>query len=201
MLKVIRRFPLLLALAVAPIGSTVANDDLVGTVKALQEDPPNWLPSLETCPADVLPQRIADFENFADRCAETPDACATRCSEADATACYSLALAVQEVDSGPVSERLFLRACELGVVSGCTNRAAGMIEEDFQCSLATFEFTCEQSDPWGCTMLGLFLATGRGVAQDVERARAVLAKSCPYGDEDEACSYAKQILKTLDNAQ
>ncbi len=200
MFKVTRRFPLLLALAVAPFASTVANDDLPGTAKALHEDPPDWLPSLETCPADVLPERIAAFENFADRCTGAPGACATQCAEADAAACYSLALAVQEVADGPASEKLFLRACELGVVSGCTNRAAGMIDEDFECSLATFEFTCEQDDPWGCTMLGLFLATGRGVARDVERARAVLAKSCPHGEGDEACSYAKQILSTLDSA-
>jgi hypothetical protein len=46
-------------------------------------------------------------------------------------------------------------------------------------------------------MAGYHLARGIGVARDPTRAREVLAKSCKYGEEDQACTYAKGILKGI----
>jgi TPR repeat protein len=89
---------------------------------------------------------------------------------------------------------LFLRACRLGDSSACTNAAAGRKSMD-ECSVRTFERTCEQTgDAWGCAMLGLALAKGEGIARDVERARTVLRKACEKAQDDPACAAATRLL-------
>jgi TPR repeat protein len=101
----------------------------------------------------------------------------------------------------PHAQALFLRACRLGVASGCTNaaadidlrreRAAGTAEA---CTVPTYERTCAAGDAWGCTMLGDALLVGRGVRADPSRARVALEKAC-HGDEaDPACVAARRLL-------
>src|SRR5262249_32146117 len=98
----------------------------------------------------------------------------------------------------PVSEALFLKACTLGVVSGCTNRAANMHRPiGDACAVRTFQSACDRNDPWACTMIGFHLIRGIGIAKDRERARQALAKSCRYGEDDPACEYAKRLLKEI----
>ena len=170
--------------------TTVLND--------LEADRPSWLFPADACPADVMSNRNVEVAYLGDRCLGALSACIARCRTKDANACYALALAVQSLKREMLSDALFLRACKLGVVSGCTNRAASMMEEQQACAIRSFEKTCDRDDPWGCTMFGFYLVQGNGIAQDHERARAVFAKSCKYGDEDEACRWAKGILKKID---
>ncbi|MBO0755581.1 MAG: sel1 repeat family protein, partial [Bradyrhizobiaceae bacterium] len=107
-------------------------------------------------------------------------------------------LVLQKVRNNPVSEALFLKACGLGIVSGCTNRAAGMEDSGHSsCITQTFQRACDYNDPWACTMFGFHLSRGIGVAQDRERARQVLSKSCRFGETDQACSYARRLLKEI----
>jgi hypothetical protein len=88
---------------------------------------PNWLFPADECPADVMPWFEEDVHYPAGRCKPDLQPCVDRCESSDANACYALAVAVQALETDdPISEALFLRACRLGIVSGCTNRAAGM---------------------------------------------------------------------------
>jgi hypothetical protein len=92
---------------------------------------------------------------------------------------------------------VFLRACQLGSASACTNAAAGRPEQD-ACALETYEATCERgSDPWGCVMLGGLLVKEEQ-HRDLERARKVLPKACAIADDDPACQAARGILHSID---
>ena len=144
-----------------------------------------------------------------ERCVQSPIACLKLCEASDANACYALALAVETVDNRAGSESLFTRACELGVISGCTNRAAGMmrenhekrlenLEEHFECPMRTFEKSCELRDPWGCTMKGLLLSRPKYAGKDIARAKKALFDSCRIDAEDEACKYAQAILRKIE---
>lgn len=103
-----------------------------------------------------------------------------------------------------LGEALYLRACRLGVTSGCTNRAAGILVQEADrpdgetCAARTFELTCARRDPWGCTMLGNALMKGQGIAQDLARARQILAGSCRLGEADDACRAARELMGALD---
>lgn len=94
---------------------------------------------------------------------------------------------------------LFLRACRLGIASGCTNTAAYIVRVEqpaaprLTCAVRTFELTCNRGDPWGCTMLGELLAEGHGVPRDLQRALRVLPRGCVLGEDDPACLRARQL--------
>jgi len=161
---------------------------------------PDWLPSLEQCPADVMPARAADSNFSLERCSTSPAQCLDRCRAGDAGDCYATALVFQKIKAGRVPEGLFLRACALGNVSGCTNRAAAMDNgSGVSCAVRTFERACDRDDPWACTMMGLHLVHGIGVARNNDLARRALSKSCRFGDGDQACASAKTLLKKIGN--
>jgi len=170
-------------------------------LKALETDQPSWLFPADACPADVMSNRNVAVQYLGNICIAAMGACVARCRLANANACYAAALAAQTLKRDVAAEALFLRACKLGVASGCTNGAAGMPDEEKACAIRSFEKTCKLDDPWGCTMFGAYLVRGDGIAKDHERARAVLAKSCKYGEEDEACRWAKGILQEIDGAE
>jgi TPR repeat protein len=173
--------------------------------KSLLEKP-KWLFTEDICPLEIFPKAVD--ENFYpfEACAKYADVCLDKCKSNDGAACYSLAVSIQGI-KGPMQdspEFLFLRACRLGVMSGCTNRAAGIFarreadEKSVTCAVNTFEKTCEKNDPWGCTMFGFMLYQGKGRAKDSEKALQVLSKSCKkYGDEDEACQRAKDLIEEI----
>ncbi len=192
----IRKLALGLTLLLA-CASGYANDSLTALTHELKQTTPDWFPAVSVCPADVIPAREVDVNYLGERCVGMPERCLKRCQFEDANACYALALAIQTVDDGPLADALFLRACTLGVVSGCTNRAAGMLDDDLRCSIRTFEQTCELRDPWGCTMLGLYLSIGEGIEKDTERALRVMQGSCRYGEADEACQYARSLRERI----
>jgi TPR repeat protein len=165
---------------------------------------PGWLFPAESCPADVMAETEDKVVLLANACLPALEGCVSRCHLGEAPACYALALALQEQKiEAEIPEALFLRACKLGVRSGCTNRAAGMQDDEgkpgvLSCIVRTFRKTCNQGDPWGCTMLALFLSRGQGVKQDVDEALRVLKKSCTYGDDDPACRRAKELSRRLE---
>ncbi|MGR8935171.1 MAG: DUF2628 domain-containing protein [Gammaproteobacteria bacterium] len=123
------------------------------------------LPLTDTCPADVMPNWRNPAKNpsySADFCLDNENVCFNDCLNGDAKSCYNLAIHIQRsedpnTNADAVFEALFLEACKLGSMSGCTNRAAGMeYRSDTpavrQCALKTYEKTCAFNDPWGCTM-------------------------------------------------
>jgi TPR repeat protein len=192
-----------LVLLPAALHASPASAGPAEVLENIEAAPSDWLPDLGSCPADVMPKQEAASVYFEERCAARLERCLNNCRAGDASDCYASALILQRVRNSPISEALFLKACALGIVSGCTNRAAGMEAPGAQpgsgneCSVRTFNLACERNDPWACTMAGFHLARGIGVAKDPARARQVLAKSCKYGEQDQACAYAKGILKEI----
>jgi len=150
-------------------------------------------------PADVMPAREAKSGFSEGRCASTLEECLRNCRAGNAGDCYASALVLQRVKTdSPIPSALFLRACALGVASGCTNRAAAMDSgAGIPCAVRTFAAACERDDPWACTMIGMHLVRGIGIDKDHERARQALSKSCRYGETDEACRAAKALTKEI----
>ena len=161
----------------------------------------SWLADSQKCPTELIAENEnRDYLRGNDCKPGKLASCLSRCSASDAGACYWLGYELQQAHGLPsASELLYQRSCKLGVVSGCTNRAAGMLADhpkDSQvqaCAAATFAKACSFDDPWGCTMYALHLSRGIGVAQDRELALKTLEKSCKYGAEDPACSSSVQL--------
>jgi len=183
-------------LGLRPLPATAA--DTAKLLGNLEASPPGWLPTLDKCPADVMPAHESSLDYSMEACAAAPEQCLRRCQAGNSNDCYAAALVLQEIRHTPISEALFLRACALGVMSGCTNRAAGMDRpEGDACAIRTFQKGCDRDDPWACTMIGFHLIRGTGIAKDRERARRALSKSCRFGDDDPACEYAKRLLSEI----
>ena len=165
----------------------------------------NWLADSRRCPTELIAAtENQGYLNGNDCGPGNFAACLSRCSANDAGACYWLGFELQQAHGQPqASELLYQRSCKLGVVSGCTNRAAGMLDDrpaDLQvqaCAAATFSKACSFDDPWGCTMYALQLSRGIGVAQNEELALKVLEKACKYGAEDPACSSGQQLGREI----
>jgi TPR repeat protein len=128
------------------------------------------------------------------------------CLRGDGNACYAAALRVQELGRTETdSEYLFLRACRLGIASGCTNRAAGImkLEENragaLECATQTFDAMCKLADPWACSMLALNLWKGLGTKRDLTRALQVLSGSCRDGEDDPACQAAVKLKRAIES--
>lgn len=159
---------------------------------------PDWLPDLDTCPADVMPARATPINYAKDRCAAALGWCLRSCRAGVASECYSAALVVEEMHDGPVADALFLKACGLGFASGCTNRAARMKGGGSEsCAVRTYDMACERDDPWACTMSAFHLIRGIGIAKDDARARQVLTKSCRFGEDDPACKFARSLQREI----
>lgn len=176
--------------------------------KTLTEKP-QWLFGEDICPFNIIPGFETKVEYLSEGCADDAQICLDKCKENDGNACYSLALLVQD-EKGleqDYSEALFLRACKLGVLSGCTNRAAHILnlqaddEKAVICAGNTFEKTCEKKDPWGCTMFARILYYGLGRPKNSEKALRVMSQSCKNGDEDEACKAAKELTEEIKRSQ
>ena len=161
-----------------------------------------WMSETKQCPADLMPIRETPIGE--DDC-NPPRlrACMMSCMGGDGGACFWLAYALQQSKAPEQSyEALYQRSCKLGIVSGCTNRAAGILSADKSessqaCAARTFQKTCEHDDPWGCTMYALHLSQGWGIPKDTRLALHVLEKSCKHGPEDEACTRGMEIRDRL----
>ena len=160
----------------------------------------SWLADSQKCPTELIAQNENRDYLMGNDCKPGKLAsCLSRCSASDGGACYWLGYELQTHGLPRASELLYQRSCKLGVVSGCTNRAAGMLDDSPKdsrvqaCAAATFAKACSFDDPWGCTMYAFHLSRGIGVAQDRELALKMLGKSCKYGAEDPACSSGVQL--------
>ncbi len=163
-----------------------------------------WRKEAEMCPASLLPRRVSTAYLSGDSCQLNPGLCLLKCEAGNGGSCYWLAYAVQQGGGeAATSEALFQRACKLGVVSGCTNRAAAMSARAPQdgsvqrCAVETFKKTCAHDEPWGCTMYALHLTRGIGVRPDLDLALKVLDRSCRYGKEDPACTNGMTLRQEI----
>jgi hypothetical protein len=174
--------------------------DAAKVLADMEVSKPAWLPSLDSCPADVMPARETKISYHDGRCQDTLEQCLRGCGAGSANDCYASAVVLQTAKrDSSIPEALFVRACALGVTSGCTNRAARMVSEHAgdPCAIRTFTAACDRLDPWACTMIGFHLIRGIGVGKDHKRARELLSRSCRYGGFDEACRYGKALLKEI----
>lgn len=124
----------------------IAEAQTQSVIEKLQQKP-EWLFTDDACPSDIMPEVERKIEYKALGCADKPEKCLEKCQDDDANACYALSLLLDEQRGKEAADTqaLYLRACKLGVVSGCTNYAAGKsnIEPDnesaLKCSAETFE--------------------------------------------------------------
>ena len=186
----------------AASGDTVTTYSRGGAIASEVLSTKDWMSDLKQCPRDVM---TVEAGAGIDHCTDGDwSVCLDRCRAGSARDCYWLAQGVQPHLDERVSEALFMRSCRLGVASGCTNRAAGMLKNDAEdeavqtCAFRTFEKACERDDPWGCTMQAFHLIHGVGTEPDTAKARQVLEKSCRNGPEDEACIRAMELQEVLD---
>jgi hypothetical protein len=194
------------AVSIAVVASALAVPsvhaaDVDALVEQMEASWPDWLPKPDQCPADLMPAHETTFDFSIERCSAETAQCLDRCRAGEAADCYATALVFQKVRNGRVPEALFLKACALGLVSGCTNRAAGMdrVSNGNQCTIRTYEKACDLNDPWACTMFGFHLIRATGGNRDHDRARKAFAKSCRFGEDDPACAGAKALLKQIGN--
>ena len=135
-------------------------------------------------------------------CLNDPQKCVEGCRRGVGNDCFSLALAVEPMRGHiPLADRLFLRACSLGVVPACSNRAASMSAQEASCQVRTYEKACHRSDPWACLTLGMYLARGMGVERNLPRARRLITESCELVDDPEWCAYGLDMLMEVDRME
>jgi hypothetical protein len=172
----------------------------------------SWLAEARACPASAMPKPEILLGVAKNKCTSGKRAlCLKKCSAGNASACYWLANELQDNKGSPLAvDALFQRSCKLGIMSGCTNRGARILNHGRndpaaeKCAAQTFSIACASDDPWGCSMYGLLLSRGTGVPKNDDLALEVLGKSCKYGADDPACSGAMglkaTILKARDSA-
>ena len=176
------------------------------TVINLIQDKPEWLFPADLCPAEIMPSVEKNVGYPDEKCNNNPLECLDNCRKEDANACYALALHLQEQSSTEQieAEPLFWRSCKFGIVSGCTNNAAGRLNSEpenkqiIKCAADTFEKTCEKNDAWGCTMYAVALSQGQGRERNFDEALKVLTKSCRHGANDAACQNAKRLREQIE---
>ncbi len=164
-----------------------------------------WVSEADMCPSEIMPKSEALYRVPRIRCSKGEfNSCLSKCEDAEAGACYGLAQSLlQEGASRPAAEVLYQQACKLGIASGCTNRAAGMLKQRQDdprtqaCAAETFAKACSLDDPWACTMYALHLSRGLGVKRDPDLALKVLGKSCKNGPQDDACKAGMNLQKQL----
>jgi hypothetical protein len=178
--------------------------DINQTAETLTREQPKWLYSEKenACPADLMPDQPAPIRYLGEVCVEDPKKCVEGCKAGVANDCFSMALAVEPIRGNTqLADTLFLRACSLGVVSACSNRASSMAASESACQVRTYEKACNRSDAWACLTLGMYLARGMGVDRDLPRARRLITESCELVDDEEWCSYGLDMLMEIDRME
>lgn len=195
-----------LTLALPSIAAVQAEAGEVQEVARAVVGNTEWAADAQLCPTKIMARTEAKDHLAANHCKlGNLRSCLARCSAGTPSACYWLAYALQQQNASSESyEPLYQRACKLGIMSGCTNRAADMMqtarenETAKSCAAATFEAVCAFDDPWACTMSAFHLSRGIGTKQDSKRALKALKKSCKYGPDDEACIYAHRLRSDIE---
>lgn len=171
---------------------------------------PEWLPFDEQFSSEIVPASSKDLKYSDKGCRNNPNRCFEQCKKEDGNACYALSLlfeerkSLEQRDSTP----LFLRACKLGIMSGCTNYAAGKLNSDpqnieiTQMAKRIFEQTCEKKDAWGCAMYGMLLGESAESDEDLKSAVEYLSKACEFrSNEDEACKNAQTLIEQINKSK
>ncbi len=175
------------------------------------------------CPAEIANSARTFWRSLVpgepvdrDTCGKDIRACYRTCMEdRNASACLALGYtleAARPLASQLWAQMLFAQACATGSSGGCTNRAAGirngqfdgdpLLDADFEdlsgCFLRTFTMTCGDGDAWGCTMLGQSYQYGEGAPSDALMAKRFYEKSCSIAEDFPACDFARRQLKDLE---
>ncbi len=167
----------------------------------------------QQCPADIWRTEARAFYQFAageieyDACASDVMACARLCFDGKSPdACFETARVIEDntrdddvAAKGQVTS-MFAQACATGSASGCTNRGSYLMSEPAitrDCVHRTFQLSCGQDDPWGCTMLGVTFQQGEGVAVDAAQAKTAYDRSCALAPDFDACAAARALAEQL----
>jgi len=179
-----------------------AAEDIKEVADGLTRDQPNWLTTNAECPADVMTDFQAPIRYLGEVCTENPKKCVEGCKSGGPNDCFALALAVEPLRGNTqLADSLFMRACSLGVISACSNRASSMSVEHSACQVRTYDKGCNRKDPWACLTLGMYLARGMGVDRDLPRARRLITESCELVDDEEWCAYGLDMLMEIDKIE
>lgn len=167
------------------------------------------LSSLEDiCPSKLIKRFKVQYSDVTNECERSESSCLKRCLRGDGNGCFGLAnfYALNDINID-ASLLLFKRSCKLGLPSGCTNAAAGMIDDantqNGQCILSSFKATCKSKDAWGCTMQGIMLSDERFVnvvERDFDAALSALSGACVHGPTDPACLSAIEMEALIKDA-
>ena len=174
--------------ATIDIQTTVLNNDQFSSVYSV-------------CPTELYNDKGIEYFDYTDSCKQNPDNCLTRCLSGNPQFCFSLAYNIQQNENPNevAYESLYAKSCEFGMPLGCTNRAAGIlnmehtakgsssIENPLKCLAETFDKTCEENEPWGCSMSGLVHWQGEGTVKNNELAVSKFEKACELWPESEPC--------------
>lgn len=165
-----------------------------------------WLAEVTVCPASIMTTREVPADDNSCTGARL-GSCLTECEAGSGPSCYWLAQELQKFGDGTrAPQALFQRACKLGVMSGCTHRAASMLsvkskDQAMQrCAASTYSKACAFDEPWACTMYAFQLGVGIGVTQDIPGALKILDKFCKDDLEDPRCKHAKDVAAAIDKA-
>ncbi len=178
--------------------------DINQTAAEMTAEQPKWLfqAAENACPADVMTDQAAPIRYLGEVCVTDPKKCAEGCKSGNANDCFAMALAIEPMrGQTKLADRLFYRACSLGVVSACSNRASSMSADESACQVRTYEKACNRRDAWACLTLGMYLARGMGVTRDLPRARKLITESCELVDDEEWCAYGLDMLMEIDRIE
>lgn len=198
------RFALAL-LCCLPLIGLAADGALLASIAARAEARGDWVAQATQCPLGLIkPGPVRDYLSH-NSCEGDFGACYSKCAGGDGASCYWLAYGLQQgKTAGKGVDILFQRACRLGVMSGCTNRAAAQLQAQPQdpkvqrCAAQTFAQVCKYDEPWACTLYAAHLSRGLGVRKDARQALKVLAGSCKYGTGDPACVQGLKLREELE---
>ena len=110
--------------------------------------------------------------------------CRDACFAGDAPSCVERGYRVQQVKGrDEEATLLFLRGCEYGHASGCTNYAAALwasseVDQVRECARRIFDATCKARDPFGCGMLGRMMLEAAEEPGEIALGRRVLEDGC-----------------------
>lgn len=152
-----------------------------------------------------------------DDCAKNPAFCLKLCFEdRNENACFVAGRVLQEHapdDKDEYSDKMFAQACALGHDAGCTNRGAGVRNDESPasgladlpdkgaCTFGAFEYACGKDDAWGCFMYGQALEEGEGTPTDLTAALKAYKQTCDGRQDFVACTWATDRIEALEGKQ
>ncbi len=161
-----------------------------------------WLLPADACAADVIGEKSVEADYTSPACEDNLGQCVAQCRDGDAQQCLGAAYIHEALENDDFADALFLRACEMGVVIACTNRAARLRYSglgDATCNSRTFAVSCDRGDEFGCAMHGIMLSDAEeGVTPNLALAKERLARACELNDDSDGCDLARETLEVLE---